>query len=240
MKLCALFITVAVAKPNGKKSFENIFGEERFLRSRTDGVAQQIFFYLFGNNINPPDPSFSNEFQYGCWGQIGDNDIVGKGEPMDELDQAYRNWHMCRSCAEIDGAGSCGIDETPYEIGFNPATNRIDCGANTTPCQSQLCSCDEALAFSFADLWDTINDEFMGEFDHAANCLPKVTVTSGVGGSCAEHEQTEEVATVCCGEYPSRFPYNNKGGCTSCCGAKTYNVYNKSCCDDTIQSFGTC
>ena len=147
---------------------------------------------------------------------------------------------MCRSCAEIDGAGSCEIDNTPYEIGFNPTVGRIDCSANP-PCAERLCSCDEALGFALAGLWEEFDDaNKMAEgFDHAASCQPKVT-TGGGGGTCGEYENTEEVATKCCGAYPSRFPYNNKGGCISCCATKTYNVYKMSCCDNTVQSFGTC
>lgn len=58
-----------------------------------------------------------SEFQYGCWGQVGNHDIPGKGEPLDEIDIAFRNWHMCRNCAAIDDEGECAINQTPYEIG---------------------------------------------------------------------------------------------------------------------------
>ena len=82
---------------------------------------------------------FVSELNYGCWGQIGNIDIPGKGEPLDDIDRAYRNWQYCRSCAGIDSGGDCAIDQTPYEIGFEPATQRIDCDSNKTPCATQLC-----------------------------------------------------------------------------------------------------
>lgn len=205
-------------------------------------IFRKVNKHIFLLPVVLPDSNFCLEFQYGCWGQIGNNDISGKGEPKDDVDKAFRDWHMCRSCAQIDGGGSCQIDDTPYEIGFSPETGRIDCFANPTACANQLCTCDEALAYTLSTLWEEFDTELMAGngFDHAESCSPKPVVPTGGNGSCAAHEATEPAAQVCCGEYPTRFPFNNKGGCISCCGAKTYNIYNKSCCDNTIQNFGNC
>ena len=145
---------------------------------------------------------------------------------------------MCRKCAELDGEGSCAIDNTPYEIGFDPVIGRITCQYNTTPCARHLCTCDEQLAFDLAANWSALNSAIMliNGFDHAATCLPKPPS----GGSCAAHPATEEITTQCCGSYPNRFPFNNKGGCMSCCAGVTFNIYNHDCCGDTIASFGSC
>ena len=205
-----------------------------------------IFYFhgIFGSYDGPDwyDLNHAGNFlHYGCWGQIGSNKIAGKGEPKDAVDKAFRDWEMCRSCIEMDGDGSCEMENFRYQMGVS-LENRLTCDGNWIstefPCALHLCSCDEALANTFTSLWEEFDTELttVNGFDHAASCLPKPTS----GGSCAAHAATETVAQVCCGEYPTRFPFNNKGGCMSCCGAKTYNIYNHSCCDDTIQNLGNC
>ena len=48
---------------------------------------------------------------------------------MDALDELCKAWSQCRSCTSIDDV-TCDPNEKPYEVGFDPATMRIDCQFN--------------------------------------------------------------------------------------------------------------
>ena len=127
----------------------------------------------------------------------------------------------------------------PYEIGFDPVSGRIDCSPNETACARRVCSCDEQLAYSMTQMFQLFNPEYFDAngFDHAGSCVKPVPKPVMGTGQC---DHTEEVAMKCCGEYPYRFPFNNRGGCISCCGAKTFNINKKTCCSGALEALGMC
>ena len=47
-------------------------------------------------------------------------------------------------------------------------------------------------------------------------------------------------ADQCCGEYPTRFPFNSEDGSRACCGTKTYTIGQLECCGDILVATGTC
>lgn len=242
MKIGAFILPAALAKSTGQALFKEMFGEtSNGERARTGGIAQILAFYVQTSGQQITDYAFTNEFNYGCWGQLKSPDIAGHGKPMDAIDQSFKNWRQCRECAEMDGGGECQIDDTPYEVGFDNVSKLITCAANT-PCAASICSCDEMLARDLSDSYSSFTPElFLGEgFDHAAECVASPPKESSGPGKCSEYENLEAIATKCCGEFPTRFPYHNKGGCISCCGSQTYNIYRTSCCDGAIESLGLC
>ena len=78
---------------------------------------------------------------YGCWCQIRNQEaqgiVPGHAGPVDELDLACKRWHQCRACTAIDFSieNTCDPNDIGYQVGFNPATGRIDCRANQNDCQ---------------------------------------------------------------------------------------------------------
>lgn len=44
----------------------------------------------------------------------------------------------------------------------------------------------------------------------------------------------------CCGDYPTRFPFNGLNGARDCCGGVTYNPFMMTCCDSTVIVGNTC
>merc|ERR1712025_1028949 len=138
---------------------------------------------------------------------------------------------------------SCNIENTPYEVGFSPTTGRVDCEVNPSTCQKQICLCDEKLSFSILEKIDQFNDAYFlknADFNHEAECVKAPSVNSGGNGACDAQETSDAGSMQCCGEYPERFPFNDKAGCISCCDGKTYNTHKKSCCDNSIKAFGMC
>ena len=136
----------------------------------------------------------------------------GHGSPIDGLDSICQKWHQCRSCTTIDD-GSCNPNQTPYEVGFDPTTMRIDCQFNNNDCAINSCKCDEELAFEIvANLNEMSNNAITNSdgsgFDHANNCQA-ATGTNNNGGNNGPS------STQCCGTYPNRVTYNT--GKHDCC-----------------------
>ena len=80
-------------------------------------------------------------------------------------------------------------------------------------------------------------------FDHANQCRSQTTEddndpTDDNGGSddgpiVNEHQ--------CCGTYPNRFGFMDKGGERACCGEVTYNTNKLECCNGGfLGAIGSC
>ncbi|CAG5089183.1 Oidioi.mRNA.OKI2018_I69.PAR.g12117.t1.cds [Oikopleura dioica] len=44
----------------------------------------------------------------------------------------------------------------------------------------------------------------------------------------------------CCGEFPTRFPFNTEGGTRGCCNGHTFNAATLECCGTTLVASGSC
>ena len=78
-------------------SLHQLFREKSITRFM---LEQQLSFYIHQNGHGAI--SVNELLQYGCWGQIGRRFVQGHGKPMDELDSAFRRWHLCRKCIAFD------------------------------------------------------------------------------------------------------------------------------------------
>lgn len=261
MKISAIFSVAAAAKVSrharSQTLFDEIFGGQSNSAERsnffaTDSLYQVIQFYLGSSGQNPlvADDMTS----YGCWCQLRNQAaqgiVPGHGAPVDALDELCKAWSQCRSCTTIDSAdGSCDPNEVPYEIGFDPATMRVDCQFNDSDCAVNSCKCDENLAHSLIQAFDNFNTDFVTSqdgsgFDHANECkaiVPndKPNSNNGNGGNQAQNE------VQCCGTYPNRFSFNTQPqyseGARSCCGDVTYNTNKHECCNNSfLGAIGEC
>ena len=67
--------------------------------------------------------------------------------------------------------------------------------------------------------WSGVNLEFAysDKFVHSAHCLP-------------DEDKKSKSSSECCGDYPSRYPFNRDFN-RSCCGGRTFNPIQYDCCD---------
>jgi len=263
MKISAILACAAAAKVSRHARSQSLFdemfggkadsGNERFAFSASDSLYQVFQFYLMngGKDFTLADTMTS----YGCWCQIRNhaaNGIVpGHGTPMDKLDELCHAWQQCRSCTTVDSVdASCDPNSTPYEVGFDPITMRIDCAFNPSDCAINSCKCDEQLAFELTAALDDMNTDFITNqdgsgFDHANQCKASSNGGSnspgGGNGGNGNGNNGAEATTQCCGSYPNRFTYSDKGGVTQCCGDATYNSNKHDCCNNSfLAGIGSC
>ncbi|CAG5111369.1 Oidioi.mRNA.OKI2018_I69.chr2.g5685.t1.cds [Oikopleura dioica] len=241
MKLFGFFaVSSAFANQELYEMFDNSQIAES-ARTGTNNVNQFTMFYAQMANM----PNFldfaAQEWNYGCWGQIdGVEARPGHGEAIDVIDQLFQDWVKCKECMSMDFTDSCDIDNVAYEVGMDPATGRIECSGNSG-CPKARCDCDETLAFGIIENWDSYNpeNEPQNGFDFDASCQPhpKTPTSGGAGGSCTN---VGDNTRRCCGEYPKRFPYDDKAGCFLCCDSagKIFNINRHGCCGDVLGTVG--
>ncbi|CAG5112821.1 Oidioi.mRNA.OKI2018_I69.chr2.g6994.t1.cds [Oikopleura dioica] len=191
-----------------------------------------IYLQFAGLDLNLRDELLN----YGCWLQIRnagqDGMVPGVGEPVDPFDELGRKYQQCIQCIKLDG---CDWDSgIAYEVGFNGI--RIQC-ISTDECRVNPCKCDEELAFGLTELTD-----FASECPSMTTESPMTTTTrqpgSGNGGNGGGSVNPPEMK--CCGEYPNRFPFSDKGGRFACCEGATYNTNRNCCSGGEILSLGEC
>ena len=164
---------------------------------------------------------------------------------MDALDELCKAWSQCRSCTSIDDA-TCDPNEKPYEVGFDPATMRIDCQFNPDVCTVNNCKCDEELAYKLTANIRKMKNKYVTHsdgsgFNHAwcqaVTTAPSTgttaTTTRGTATTTASYfggnGATSAPSVQCCGNYPKRKTYNT--GRQDCCPGR-YNSY--------VTSIGQC
>ena len=174
--------------------------------------------------------------------------FTGHGAPMDELDEFCKAWSQCRSCTSIDDT-TCNPDEEPYEVRFDPATQRVDCQFNDNDCAINTCKCDEQLAHSMVASIADMNNEFISNpngsgFDHAFTCKAANNPNApdiNNGGNGNGGNSIDGSGVQCCGAYPNRFSFNTNEGAKSCCGDVTYNTSKHDCCNNSfLAAIGEC
>ena len=142
----------------------------------------------------------------------------GSGAPVDAIDSACRDLARCHSCVAMDHSFSGRISQEKYRYDLSSG---IDCSSNIEQQKLDQCQCDKKFAEDLGSLWDDAawdvanwqTDKNPNRADYAAN---GTCATSGIGN----------VQDMCCGDNPSRRPYNS---------------VNFECCPDgSIASVGTC
>ena len=140
---------------------------------------------------------------------------------------------------------SCDPNSTPYQVGWNPITQHIDCDSyNSSDCATNACKCNKQLAFELTAAFDDMNTDFITNqngsgFDHVHQC--KASSNGGGKGGDGNGNNGAEATAQCCGSYPNRFTYSDKGGITQCCGDSTYNSNKHDCCNNSLLvGIGSC
>jgi len=201
---------------------------------------------IFETKINKND---KNVWEYGCWGQVNQDEIQsGLGEPLDSFDSAFQNWKRCQECRSLD-FGSSSMDDYFANMKegnlkwSDSAIRRLVC-VSEADIYRRRCECDEALAFALVQKSGDFNSEYelQNGFNFEASCKPhpKNPNNGGGGGGGGSCNNGGESQRHCCGEFPQRFPYDDKAGCMQCCNAATaiYNVNRHSCCGEVLGSVG--
>ena len=173
---------------------------------------------------------------YGCWCQFDKNiegrhsiilsildHCLGRGTPVDALDDLCRKWHQCRSCTKIDDQSCDQNLGQHYGIGYDHDVQRVTCATNSE-CVINICKCDEELAYELFQAADNMSDQYVTNsdgsgFDHANQCGLGSVSSGGNGGGASSGD------TKCCGAYPQRV---------------TYNTANHDCCSGALSDIGTC
>jgi len=193
--------------------------------------------YVMSNFFN------EKEWKYGCWGQINGNEIqAGIGEPLDAIDYHFRKWKRCRECINLDFSSSSTDDIWAgfwnSWIDFDYESKRFVC-QDTNDAHRARCKCDDALAYGIVENLGSFHSyyEVLNGFDFEMYCRPHPKNPNIDNGTCGNDGDNQR---KCCGEYPQRFPYDDKAGCIQCCDAAsaTYNVHRHSCCGAVLGSVG--
>jgi len=174
---------------------------------------------------------------YGCWCDIANGLRAGAGKPVNALDSACRDLHRNYDCMTFDDP-TClpreldASSENPeYKLpisALSPLTtpeaecadyNAINtCAYKTCVVEAQFLrttvSPVHAGDFDWIDMWNdkSIEHTPAGQFDPSA-------------AQCFNDSPNTPNDKQCCGEHPSRFPYN------------TYRV---QCCNGEISPLGNC
>ena len=171
-------------------------------------------------------------WQYGCWCNFGNYLMNGQGTPVNKHDQLCQKMQFCLRCAEIDATKEgreCNPRNTNFTIGVEASTSgnfAAECGlANPDDrCARDTCICQINIISELVNLmWEgyVYDPSYKhisegGTFDYSENCSVQKT-----GGNGRE----------CCGDYPSRTPYN--AGKQSCCkGSSLFSEFSQQCCED--------
>ena len=177
---------------------------------------------------------------YGCWCHFAENWTYGRGNPVDEYDMECQKVLRGYECIRMDDVDENGGPSTcvPYELNYDEPLN-IDhtftdeflistCTNNNNNGNDAFCKIRSCIVESFfvrnIALLDNSNlqpnPSFRADngFDFDATCGVHAPGASG---------------KACCGSYPTRFPYQTRGGDIQCCQNKhVYNDVLFNCCQD--------
>ena len=170
---------------------------------------------------------------YGCWCYFNDRVLVGKGQPVDAMDEQCQILHHGYECAVMDyeaatGESDCAPWEIVYTSGLSGAqmdeSGRVvglveNCEAlNDNQCQSHACMVEGVFVISLF--------EILANQAYSSDYLEKNGFNYDESCVILDGNQTPE--RECCGDLPYRYPY--KPIDRQCCGSKTYNPAIKECC----------
>jgi len=170
--------------------------------------------------------------------------MQGSGQPVDDIDRSCKRQYQCYECAKMDyPTRNCDSSRVQYQYQLtfdtadpnNHAKKGITCtdpwGGPKTSCRRAICECDKKVAEDLREnfaVWDISKHKDQGGFDASTGCPSG----SGTGGSSTGDMK-------CCGDYPTRFPYQHSTS-RDCCVGKTYNTGLQKCCNGQVMAFGAC
>jgi len=165
---------------------------------------------------------------YGCWCNLDDRMMIGRGQPVDRYDEICKAYQLCVRCAKKDGDND-GYDCSPKTHDFKADLSVVpsNCNVNFNSdgsvdrCGLNMCRCYTDIVTKLGPLlWKGPASNFPGydmayhhtNFDFDAQC-PR----TGDGNGRSE----------CCGDYPKRAPTHQ-----GCCADKlVFNASSNKCCD---------
>lgn len=193
---------------------------------------------------------FSSFADYGCWCRLS-METHGNGHslPVNEYDQACKEYHQGVECLMDDFGFECN----PWESSYNDVIDQEQCASfNNGDCSIALCQVEQELvsklfylAFTVAapadhQLYNPTHDRYDSTWTTEEGCaVPKLN---------AQHEE------ACCGRFPSRRPFRtmvsidgeliHERGCCVNENESSESIFNKKfkeCCEDGIvRAIGGC
>jgi len=174
---------------------------------------------------------------YGCWCDIENGLKVGAGAPVNALDSACRDLHRNYDCMTLDDPTclprelDASIEEYNVPISaLSPLKNPEDECADhndpiSNPCAYKTCLVEAHF------LRTAVTPVYAGDLDwiNMWNDNSKQHAPAGwfnpVANQCLNNNPPTAKDRECCGEHPSRFPYN---------------TYRAQCCNGEISPLGSC
>lgn len=172
---------------------------------------------------------------YGCYGTPHDRrseEWVGKGKPVDLIDQLNLKLMRCYKCLTKDNGETCTGD-SPYR-----ATTRkgsINCKDNEGTCERITCDCDKEFSSELNKIQAVYNSQYLikNGFDRVAECVPQTQRNAAVGSDSksstsitSNNEEKTISDTQCCGYGINRMPFK---------------LDRQICCDDgSVKPIGQC
>lgn len=212
--ICKATVFALLASGNAQKK-----GKSMDNRDNVENMLNKLL------KVNKLNFDTSQLLQFGCWLQLANEDawiVSNKGDPVNELDAAGRQWYKCHQCTSVDESHCMGISQNYGSPVYDKKTKSFSCPGQPNTCDYNACSCDVQLAEDLSSLVDYYYDEFNSEtgiFDPKQKCL----AATGNGAGMADQ---------CCGNYPLRFPFHSDNGKRGCCNGKTFDSSNMMCCAD--------
>lgn len=185
--------------------------------------------------------NLKNVDDYGCWCHFKNSwTKTGKGKPVDIYDEECQKAMRGYECIRVDDVDeNAQVTCYPYEIEYDEplnidhdstdealiqvCTDQNNHGVNAQ-CKIRSCIVESFFVRNIAALDQAgaeMQDQYRIEngFDFDANC--GVNIVTGPGGK------------ACCGSYPTRYPYQTRGGDYKCChNQHVYNEVMFACCDN--------
>lgn len=169
---------------------------------------------------------FEAIWEYGCWCYFGEAAGTGIGKPVNPMDQACKELQLCYRCTKIDSMGDADIcypGQQDYMVEMSKVVGGImaacsepnagdDCAIHTCCCETDFVRKILMLFFSGYTFDPSYHHD---NWDHTGKC----------------HIDGDPFVPECCGEYPTRKPYNSE--VMECCKEnKLFNPDSHKCCMD--------
>merc|ERR1712110_498766 len=185
------------------------------------------------------DLTLSGSWSYGCYGQINPY-RNGRGEPIDIIDEFYKEWQQCNTCIGIDFEQN---QTANYSFCFDLNRRRFLCPADklsNNRGQKSRCECDARLANRLARVKGVRKFNDGNDFD--SNCFltskqytsfkPNTILLSRKDVETFHFSKKTE-SRQCCGIYPSRYVFHATEQ-RQCCKTVVYDTQRNQCCADSL------
>lgn len=182
---------------------------------------------------------------YGCHCNFGGELMTGHGTPVNDHDEICMNLQNCLRCVVIDDEAdgqpnNCDPKTEEFSIVssfFSPdqaIANDCSTANNNDPCKSHACTCEvkfiSALIEKMFDQY--VYDPAYLHADQGGNFDPTAP------GSCGANTGGPLRNKVCCGAYPTRYPYITQN--RQCCDndQTLFNPLSQQCCPNGVEDIG--